>query len=175
MAEMGTSALPRVPDTARMAEVDRGAAVPTSVPVGASTLWVPAPCQIQYGRVHLVLVIPRRRRSADGRPLLLSARVTPALGTGADPFPETTVPTEWTIFSHAVASARRGQLLTVLASSQSSARRPKLTEPGSAFGGRRTRLVSTSLLNSRHLAPRFRPHATATTPPIIMLVACAAG
>ena len=107
MAEMGTSALPRVPDTARMAEVDRGAAVPTSVPVGASTLWVPAPCQIQYGRVHLVLVIPRRRRSADGRPLLLSARVTPALGTGADPFPETTVPTEWTIFSHAVASTRR--------------------------------------------------------------------
>ena len=86
MAEMGTSALPRVPDTARMAEVDRGAAVPTSVPVGASTLWVPAPCQIQYGRVHLVLVIPRRRRSADGRPLLLSAQVTPALGTGADPF-----------------------------------------------------------------------------------------
>ena len=33
--------------------------------------------------------------AADGRPLLLSAQVTPALGTGADPFPVTTVPTEW--------------------------------------------------------------------------------
>ena len=33
--------------------------------------------------------------AADGRPLLLSAQVTPALGTGAGPFPVTTVPTEW--------------------------------------------------------------------------------
>ena len=126
-----------------------------------------------YGRVRLVLAIPRRRRSADGRPLLLSALVTPALGTGADPFPVTTVPTEWTVFSHAVASTRRGQLPPVRASSQSSAHRPKLTEPVPAFGGRRTRLVSTKLLNLRHLAPRYRPHATETTPPIIMRVACA--
>ena len=157
MAEMGTSALPRVPDTARMAEVDRGAAVPTSVPVGASTLWVPAPCQIQYGRVHLVLVIPRRRRSADGRPLLLSARVTPALGTGADPFPETTVPTEWTIFSHAVASTRRGggQLPPVRASSESSLRRRKPTELVSGFGGRLSRLGSAGHVTVRLMTPRF--------------------
>ena len=39
-----------------------------------------------YGRADLVFVRSPRRRSADGRPLLLSALVTPALGTGADPF-----------------------------------------------------------------------------------------
>ena len=111
--------------------------------------------------------------AADGRPLLLSAQVTPALGTGADPFLVTTVLTEWTIFSHAVASTRRGQLPPVRASSESSLRRRKPTELVSGFGGRRTRLVSTKLLHPRHLAPRYRPHATETTPPIIMRVACA--
>ena len=126
-----------------------------------------------YGRADLVFVRSPRRRSADGRPLLLSALVSPALGTGADPFPETTVPTEWTIFSHAVASTRRGQLPPVRASSESSLRRRKPTELVSGFGGRRTRLVSTKLLHPRHLAPRSRPHATETTPPIIMRVACA--
>ena len=55
----------------------------------------------------------------------------------------------------------------------SSSHWPKLTEPVPAFGGRRTRLVSTKLLHPRHLAPRSRPHATETTPPIIMRVACA--
>ena len=149
---------------------------PSSKKSGGAPAMLRQTCQSylrRYGRVDLVLAIPRRRRSADGRPLLLSALVTPALGTGADPFPVTTVPTEWTVFSHAVASTRRGQLLTVLASSQSSANWPKLTEPVPAFGGRRTRLVSTKLLHPRHLAPRSRPHATETTPPIIMRVACA--
>ena len=89
-----------------------------------------------YGRADLVFVRSPRRRSADGRPLLLSALVTPALGTGADPFPETTVPTEWTIFSHAVASTRRGQLPPVRASSESS--RPPTETNRAGIGLRRT-------------------------------------
>ena len=84
----------------------------------------------------------------------------------------TSVPTAFVTASHTVASTRRCQLLTVLASSQSSLRRPKLTEPVSAFGGRRTRSVSTMPPNSRHLAPRSRSHATATTRPIHQASSC---